>query len=337
MPELTIDWISLTYPDSVPMELTEELFQGSWTPRKQGGHGYRQAVQNGYLVLLYDGNPGMGHHLRLSSHALRQIEGQTDFPGWSQWLQSQLMRGAKPTRIDLALDDHEGLLDLKVIRRHLDNGDVTTRFRSYTHKQDFQMDSPASAGEIITLGSRTSNAYIRIYDRAARLQRPEHWIRLELECKDTAAITLADAIALAADDSALGALAVGVITQLIQFRKPHTNLKNKTRRPLADWWRRFCEAADPVSLSLGQPPRTIDKAKDWIYNQAAPTIAAIIIALEETGESPEDWLAHVIASGQSRLSPVHEQMIQQAICNLRPRNTVRGRTEAEGGDQRDDD
>lgn len=332
MPELTIDWIALTYPDPVSLEDTNNIFEGSWIPLEHGGNGYLRATQNGHIVVLFEGNPGMGHHLRLSSHALRQIEGQSDFPGWPQWLKQEFQRGAKPTRIDLAFDDHEGYLDFPTIVDHLRRRALTTRYKSWGHTQnhkfDLQDDKPEA--EIIRLGSRTSTTYLRIYDRAARLSLPGHLIRFEIECKKRAALRVACEIASAQGDTALGALAVGILKSLVEFRvRVPDDDTNASRAPIASWWSNFCGAAEKLKLGLGHPIRTIEKTKHWLHRQAAPSIATVIIAMQAQGESAEDWLANVISSGGNRLSTVHKQMIQDAQCRMRPRMTVRGRGEPE--------
>ncbi len=330
MTQLTIDWISVTYPDRVPVEETELMFEGDWARLDHGGQGYRCSLRNGYVAILHDGNPGMGHHLRLSSQGLRQVEGQYDFPGWPRWLRRELQRGAKPTRIDLALDDYQGYLDFPTIVDHLKRRHLTTRYRHWGHSQEhwFEPQKDRPEAQSVWIGSRSSSTYLRIYNRAAKLGLSGHLVRFEIECKKSAARRVAQAIANASDDAALGCLAVGVLRNLIDFRTLEDNAK-LYRAPLAPWWAKFCEEAEKVKLGLGRPSRTLEKTKKWLDRQAAPSIATVINSLQEKGESAEEWLANLIASGQNRLSQGQEQMIKELRCSLRPRITVWGRAEAQ--------
>ncbi len=326
MPQLTIDWIALTYPDEVPWEETAASFIGAWSTLDHGGNGYKSAAQNSHVTILHGGNPGMGHHLRLNSHGLRQVEAQDHFAGWPRWLREEISRRAKPTRIDLALDDDQGLVDFPTIRDHLQNRHLTTRHKQWSHSQDFSFATQDAKpeGEIVRLGSRSSSTYLRIYDREARVGTPGPLIRFEIECKKSAALRVACQIACAVDDDALGALAVGILRNLVEFRQPTTD-SNLRRAPLAPWWDQFCGEAERVRLGAGKPLRTIAKVRQWLDRQVAPSLQLQSLAAKLEGADPQATLEALVKAGEGRLNTAHLQMLHDHACTMRPRITVRGR------------
>jgi phage replication initiation protein len=332
MPQFTIDWIAVTYPDGVPVKDTKAIFEGDWTTLDHGGNGYRSAVQNAHIRIFFDGSPGMGHHLELSSHGLRQVEAQQHFAGWPRWFAEQFERGAKPTRIDLALDDDQGIVDFDTIRYHLDNRLMTTRHRRWRDEQDHNIDphDPRPEGRVIRIGSRASTKYLRIYDRAARLGVPGPLIRFEVELKKGAALQVACAIAAAQDNTVLGAFAVGILRGLIDFRAPEGD-SNMRRAPLAPWWAQFCGDAEKVRLSLGKPLRTIEKAKGWVKGQVAPTLRLLALAGELEERSQQEVMDELVSAGEGRLNTAHLQMLHDHARTMRPRYTVRGRGDPEAG------
>ena len=83
------------------------------------------------------------------------------------------------THIDLAFDDHTGILDLGQILQ--DTDDHCYRSRSRWWKVEY-----GSTGTTIYHGSPKSNIRTRIYDKATErgLLDGTHWIRVELVLRD---------------------------------------------------------------------------------------------------------------------------------------------------------
>ncbi|WP_078124771.1 replication initiation factor domain-containing protein [Leptospira alexanderi] len=119
---------------------------------------------------------------------------------------TQLIDGAielkgKFTRIDLALDDYEGLLNLPFIYEKLKRKEVATRFRGFTKFESpfdliekgslFRDHKIGKHGYTIYIGSfRKSNCFVRIYDKKLQVG-PECawpiWNRLEFQLNHDAA------------------------------------------------------------------------------------------------------------------------------------------------------
>ncbi|EMP00147.1 replication initiation factor domain protein [Leptospira santarosai str. 200702252] len=138
-------------------------------------------------------------YVSLSSKALFNF--RTVSISLSELIENVIGLNGKFTRIDLALDDYEGLLNLPLIYEKLKRKEVSSRFRGYTkfespldlvEKGSLFLDHKLGKhGYTIYIGAfRKSNCFARIYDK--RLQvGPECawpiWNRLEFQLNHEAA------------------------------------------------------------------------------------------------------------------------------------------------------
>ncbi|EMJ96682.1 replication initiation factor domain-containing protein [Leptospira alstonii] len=138
-------------------------------------------------------------HIQLSSKALFNFK-------YSEYTLTDLIREAiglkgKFTRIDLALDDYEGHLNLPLIYEKLERKETSTRFRGYSEYESpvdriksgslFLDPKLGKLGHTIYIGAfRKSNCFVRVYDK--RLQVGSEcvwpiWNRLEFQLNHKAA------------------------------------------------------------------------------------------------------------------------------------------------------
>lgn len=184
----TLDWLSYTvhwnqeilqpYRKAFSLErvaaaLTNQA--GAWIPEAGRQH-YPLVVSSALTpalrVMATEPDNRMGVHVSWSGSALRTVNPRAV-------LRQALALGANVTRIDIAID-HYGWLDLEGYKAALDEGAAVTRARDWN-----LIDG--RTGKTLYVGSRTSEKFLRIYDKAAESGHEGHWYRIELECKgDTA-------------------------------------------------------------------------------------------------------------------------------------------------------
>ncbi|EMS89719.1 replication initiation factor domain-containing protein [Leptospira noguchii] len=138
-------------------------------------------------------------HVSLSSKALFNF--RSSALSLTQLIEKAIELKGKFTRIDLALDDYEGLLNLPLIYEKLKRKEVVTRFRGYSKfESPFELVETGSLfrdhkigkhGYTIYVGSfRKSNCFVRIYDKKLQVG-PESvwpiWNRLEFQLNHEAA------------------------------------------------------------------------------------------------------------------------------------------------------
>lgn len=193
---VTIDWFSYTldgakepkaaYSSGVFRAITASRasgHHGEWKEREPL-HGYRYgvvAVSKPSLMVLMDGTaPGMGIHVSWSGSAL---QGER----LNERLKYALYAGGRCTRIDLALDVPR-TLDFRALYDAVRAGELDTRA-----KKASIIDS--DSGTTVYVGARTSEQYLRVYDKQAQTGGEKPWTRIELECKGRTANGIAQYLA----------------------------------------------------------------------------------------------------------------------------------------------
>lgn len=208
-----IDWLSFTsrHERGEGAHLFPPFDTGGRWSRETPKFGYRKALRThtGILV-MYDGSTeSMGTHYQYSGTAL-----QTHFSLWGDYsliLAWHSDRHHKCTRIDLAIDvlDAPGWLD--TIAAHLEAGKYSGSARTIT-----TVKSVTGPGQTIYVGSRQSELFVRIYDKAAQTGAQGDWTRIEVECKGDRARAVLGALTSGAVAS-IGELAQSVIQHVVKL------------------------------------------------------------------------------------------------------------------------
>jgi phage replication initiation protein len=298
---ITIDWISFTVKEiSSVNEVIEFLGfrMEQFVPLPKGRNGYKSALllSGTTIVIAYDGNEDMGIHVDVSGSSISDLldsyketklvdtpfgkayDIDFDSTVLIQFVEDVCAIG-KFTRIDLAVDDfganYFSTTDLEEI---LKTGNYTSKFKHWRNECE-RTNTGTITGHTIYLGSRSSDIFLRVYDKKLEQNKKEdnnitsEWIRWELEIKGTQAISLSRLIQKGVP---LGELTVGILSHYL--RLINLDNENKSRCSTNLVWERFIAGISPLRLSVQRKETTIDDKKRWIRKQVAPTIAAIVIA-----------------------------------------------------------
>ncbi|AXR69635.1 replication initiation factor domain-containing protein [Leptospira mayottensis] len=197
-----VDWLSFT------VEFTDESWSwlesvfGELRIEEKGFSGYTHTFRTSGEVFgaFSPERKSQKLYVSLSSKALYHFGfGKTSL---SDLIQGAIQRKGKFTRIDLAQDDYEGLLDLPLIYEKLKRKEVSTRFRGYTKYESpvhlvesdslFKDHKIGKHGYTIYIGSiRKSNCFVRIYDKKLQVGGERCawpvWNRVEFQLSHEAA------------------------------------------------------------------------------------------------------------------------------------------------------
>ena len=224
-----------------------------------------------------------------SDSSRAEIEGTlVDLPGAAcaslgdrlvPFLRWALDRG-RVTRCDFAIDDLAGRLTPQKAIDAYDGGQCVTRWRQVSEIKSRSGPGVVS-GHTVYFGSRKYQALVRIYDKRleqaskGKTDLPEHWVRLELECKGK----LADALCRAYFQDGSAAV-VGQIARRLRFVEPVGGDSNKRRHKPAAWWVELLGSVEPgPSLLCGERPQaTISRMAAWLERQAGPALATVVKA-----------------------------------------------------------
>lgn len=176
------------------------------------------------------------------------------------------------TRLDLAFDDHIGILDIYRIEQD-------TRDRYYSSKAKYAEitwsddQNEDIRGLTVQIGSDKSDVKLRIYDKAAeRGYKDRHWIRVELQLRDERAKNACAQLILTQH---IGKTASGILRNYLLFRTP-TEDTNKSRWPIADYWDKLLLDMQRISLWVAPGEEyNFSNTEHWLFKQYGPALTVL--------------------------------------------------------------
>lgn len=168
------------------------------------------------------------------------------------------------TRLDLAYDDHSGILDINQIR-------LDTEEQNYVSKSRWWMNQYGSEGCSVYIGSPQSQIRIRIYDKAAErgFDDGRHWIRVELQFrKERAYVAAAELF----KQQHIGRVAAGILRNYLTYRVPSAD-SNKSRWQICYYWQQLLFSMERISLWISPgEPYNFSKTESWLLDSVSPSI-----------------------------------------------------------------
>lgn len=340
--QLSFDWLAGTFlPDSgVSVERAKQLLTPSgasvddWVLLERAGLGYQQCVERGGIRIYYAGAAGMGVHVSLSGEAVRRLEADFNLyteEAWQMWVANMLDSGLRFSRVDLASDDigDEGVLDMEVIKGATKRRELTAtvrKFRRMTeyedelHGEGYMKEQTGDEGETLYYGRRSSNYFVRIYNRGAKLGESFHWIRVEQVLAGKNADWFARQFV------HLGfSMFAGLLASNLDFKAPSEGDTNKSRWERTAWWSGFLGACEKMRLRFCRPvAKGLEVVLKWIDRQGAPSLAVIFDAMYLDCEArglnyakvKRAFVDGLAERGRSRYKTKHRKMLGEFVPSL---------------------
>lgn len=308
MMEITIDWLQFTSKSESPIEVIHDILKMKATDfiELNGGKlGYqRQLFTEGISVLFQGGNQkegeNMGTHVIISGKGCRIYE---NIRPLLDLIEDVSMSNSKITRLDLAMDDKEGtVILLEKIIKDVYAGNIVSRWRTGVELTKLDLQKSKKIGSTINLGSRTSDVFLRIYNKSMQQKIEGNWIRMELEVKGDKVIELQKLLR----EHNAGMLFGQIMNNYIRIVQPDKKNKNKSRWKNKKYWDKIITETERIQLSVIKKERTLDDMKGWMEKQVSATVATIVLA--EGGSV--DYLYDLIKDGEKKLKDKHKQIIE---------------------------
>jgi phage replication initiation protein len=272
-----VDWVEWTEHGVSVDEACSRLY-GDWVESDHGGMGYRRSRIAQGAVVLYDGRPDMGVHVRMSGSACRAAEGAGVVSDWEAFLSTLVRAGRSITRLDVALDDLSGAVTVERCHCQLLAGHLVHQFRS-SHVKEYFDARGRPTSRTLYLGSKKSDLFFRVYDK--RLETKTlggPWTRVELQTRDERAVALAQML-VAGDGEQRASTLGSLVLHYLDFKEPGRD-DNRSRWDTALWWSAFVQVAVKRKLCLlPEPLPTAKEALSRVEQQYGPTLAALAAVL----------------------------------------------------------
>ncbi len=240
----------------------------------KGFYGYRDRLYFDGISIHYNGREDMGICVEMSGKGCRTWEkyGNSDYDGLfaeilENYSDDSEKREINITRLDVAYDDFDGILDLPLLLKETQALHYVSRFK------DWQVIN-GNKGASVNHGSTRSNIYIRIYDK--RLEQNvqkiiKHWVRCEIQMRKECAlgfIKLKDSIE---------KKYFMVLNNYLRYVVPNDNESNYSRLYTAPYWLNFIESAEKRSIFCKPADNySFDKLYAFVNNQLSGAISTYI-------------------------------------------------------------
>ncbi|EGO5850672.1 hypothetical protein WMI_01343 [Enterococcus faecalis EnGen0363] len=216
------------------------------------------------------------------------------------------------TRLDTALDDYKGYLNITTLHRklRLKQFRSTAGLRKWRYIEGGDMQSSKEIdGQTLYVGN--GDVEFRFYDKKGQLENskgvslPEDinfWQRYEIQLRNERAENLFNKIA--DGNLEIGDAVRGIMCEYLTFLVENKKDTNKRRWPVCKFWTDFLSNCDSVKLTLKPLEKSVYKTKNWAENQVSVSLAI----LEECFS--EDYLKALVVDGRKRFTKEHKQMIK---------------------------
>lgn len=294
--QILVDW--LTFSSKIDSVESAQRLLGlagvTWQHMERGRNGYRQRVMFDNISILYDGAEDMGICVDITGSGCRAFESFAS-RSWEALFQDIMDDDYNISRLDMAFDDHTGLLDINVIQDDTDDHHYVSAFRKW--KVEYGSD-----GVTIYHGSQRSDMLIRIYDKAAEQGLDgSHWVRVELQMRNK----IASGFVAGALSRPIGEQFRGVLHNYLRYVVPTADT-NMSRWPMTDYWEQLLESVERVRCwSAPGVDYTVFKLADLVVNQWGNAIDCYLSIF-----GVED-LIRELGKRAIRLSPKYERLKDQ--------------------------
>ncbi len=214
----------------------------------------------------------MGIHVQISGKGCRFIEQLEEFT-WHGFFSLVLFHGCTFSRCDIAIDDRD-YLNMDRIKGYIQAHLVSSRFKTYSKTEKFKFKDNIREGDTLYIGSRDSDAFIRIYDQSYKSEDKLNLVRLEMVLKDGNAQKFIKSYLNPKNFKNLTFVINKVLNNYIRFIKKDST-RNK-RCSNAEWWDDFLITAEKMSLGVGRSETTLDGTCSWIERSVASSLKLIV-------------------------------------------------------------
>lgn len=287
-----------------------------------GYYGYEEHYEFGHIFVMSSVDEEKGTLLELKGQGSRQYEGILEAQGrtWYDFFSKCLSEGCVFKRVDLAINDVRGILNVPELTDKCNNEEcksIFRNFKSYRSGELIQRDEKLGMGYTLYVGSLKSDIYFCIYEKDYE-QYVKHGIPLDnAEVKNRFEIRLMND---RAEHAVMDLLeyrnaehtAFGIINRYVQF------LDKDENKPSDDWevndrWAWFLgENRNSIKLTSDPKPYSLRHTFRWLSHQVCPTWK---MAQELDLAMGTNVVGEMLDNAQ--LTRRHEKLLEQCQMNVK--------------------
>lgn len=287
------DYCRVRFPTHNYLEIIERVLQLKFEffiDEGKGFYGYKkQFVFSDISVLISDEEDERGTLLELKGKGCRRLEYLLIAQGrtWTDFFLACLSENGVFKRLDIAINDTAGILDIADLGRRAGTDDCQSlfakveRMSSTETKRSEVVDEKYGEGLTLYLGSMKSEIYFCIYEKdyeqyiknGIPIEDADVKNRFEIRLKDQRAYV---AIMEYITNEDIEEIAFGIINRYVCFYDEKDKSKDISEWKIEERWAWFMgNGRDKLKLTMQPEPYDIEKTRRWVVNQVAPSLSLL--------------------------------------------------------------
>ncbi|MBO6405173.1 MobT family relaxase, partial [Enterococcus faecalis] len=324
---LLFDYVRIRFPTTDARKIIQEILHLKFEymlHEDYAFYSYQEQYVMGDIVVMLSHEEDKGVLLELKGRGCRQFETflLAQKRNWYDFFEDCLKSGGVMKRLDLAINDRVGLLDIPELTKKCQKEECISLFRtfkSYRSGELLKADEKDGMGNTLYIGSLKSEVYFCLYEKdyeqyiklGIPLDKTETKNRFEIRLKnDRAYHAIQDLL----KGRSIESTTFSIINRYLRFADK-VDGKRRTNWPLNEQWGRFIgRNRKEIQLTSEPKPYTIERTLNWLGRQVAPTwkMAKELDRLNQT-----TYIQDMVQN--ARLSDRHKKILEQqsmAIENL---------------------
>lgn len=317
--EMLFDYVRIRFPTDNVEKIIEEILHLNidyMIHEDFGYYSYPEHYRFGDIMIMASYDITKGVLLELKGKGCRQYENflLAQHRSWYDFFTDCLEVNGVFKRVDLAINDKVGILDIPELARKSEQEECISVFRTFKNYRSGELvhrDEKSDMGNTLYIGSLKSEVYFCVYEKDYEqfikndipLEDAEVKNRFEIRLKnDRATHAIQDLLAYRNAEKT----AFEIINHYIRFADKDIT-KRRSQWQTSERWEWFIgKNRGELRLTTKPEPYSYERTLNWLRHQVAPTlkVASILDVLNET-----DIIPAMIRD--ANLTEKHEKLIEQ--------------------------
>lgn len=323
---LLIDYVRIRFPSTDVRHIIEDILQLKMIimgHEDYGFYSYPEHYYFGDIYIMASHKEEQGILLELKGKGCRQFESYLSAQGrnWYDFFYQCLQENGIMKRLDLAINDPAGLLDIPELIQKCQNGECISVFNVFEDYGSGELiptrdQHKAQMGKTLYLGSKQSEVYFCIYEKAYEqyvkrgipVEEADIKNRFEIRLKNERATQAVNDLLTYRDAEHT---AFSIINRYVRFVDAKPGIDRYEWKDNIKWAYFIGEHRSALKLTTKPEPYTFERSLNWLHHQVAQTLKTAIELDRHEGTSIiENMIEH------TTLNEKYQKILEQQTASI---------------------